>query len=82
MSVRCLDGVSPRLVLRDARGGRVGIDPHVLVRNPQLWFRPDEGARKAAADGSLRCGTTALGGLARRVDRETAHAVFRVSGLE
>ncbi|MFD8391654.1 hypothetical protein ACFV2N_21275 [Streptomyces sp. NPDC059680] len=82
VSVRCLDGVSPRLVLRDARGGRVGIDPHVLVRNPQLWFRLDEGARKAAADGSLRCGTTALGGLARRVDRETAHAVFRVSGLD
>ncbi|MGW7523207.1 hypothetical protein [Streptomyces sp. NPDC054783] len=82
VSVRCLDGVSPRLVLRDAMGGRVEIDPHVLVRNPQLWFRLDEGARKAAADGSLLCGTTALGSLARRVDRETAHAVFRVSGLE
>ena len=82
VSVRCLDGVSPRLLLRDALGGRVEIDPQVLVRNPRLWLRLDEGARKSAADGLLLCGTTALGSLARRVDRETARAVFRASGLE
>ncbi|MGI5451765.1 hypothetical protein ACQEWB_00990 [Streptomyces sp. CA-249302] len=82
VTVRCLDGVSQRLLLRDALGGRVEIDPEVLVRNPQLWSRLDEGARKAAADGSLLCGATALRHLALRVDRETARAVFRASGLE
>ncbi|MFI1168513.1 hypothetical protein ACH4UM_34280 [Streptomyces sp. NPDC020801] len=82
VSVRILDGISPRLLLRDALGGRVEIDPDVLVRNPQLWLRLDEGARQAAADGSLLCGTTALQRLARRVDRETARAVFKASGLE
>ncbi|WP_055495806.1 hypothetical protein [Streptomyces sp. TP-A0356] len=82
VSVRCLDGISQRLLLRDALGGRVEVDPEVLVRNPQLWFRLEEGARKAAADGSLLCGATALQRIARRVDRETARAVFEASGLE
>ncbi|MET9118966.1 hypothetical protein ABZX38_32900 [Streptomyces longwoodensis] len=82
VSVRCLEGASLRLLLRDALGGRVEIDPEILVRNPQLWFRLDEGARRAAADGSLVCGATALQRIARRVDRETARAVFRASGLE
>ncbi|MFF4060208.1 hypothetical protein ACFYZ8_31760 [Streptomyces sp. NPDC001668] len=82
VSVRRLDGVSQRLLLRDALGGRVEIDPEVLVRNPQLWFRLEAGARKAATDGTLLCGATALRHLSRRVDHETAHAVFRASGLE
>ncbi|WP_030617881.1 hypothetical protein [Streptomyces fulvoviolaceus] len=82
VSVRCLDGVSQRLVLRDAFGGRVEIDPEVLVRNPPLWFRLEAGAQKAAADGTLLCGATVLRLLSRRIDHETAHAVFKVSGLE
>ncbi|MET9788866.1 hypothetical protein [Streptomyces canus] len=82
VSVRCRDGVSQRLVLRDAFGCRVEIDPEVLVRNPPLWFRLEAGARKAAVGGTLLCGATALGRLSRRVDREAAHAVFEVSGLE
>lgn len=82
VSVRCLDGISQRLVLRDALGGRVEIDPEVLVHNPQLWVRLDAGARKAAAGGTLLCGATALSRLSRRIDNETAHAVFRASGLE
>ncbi|MEU9244214.1 hypothetical protein [Streptomyces sp. NPDC048385] len=82
VSVRCLDGVSQRLLLRDALGDRVEIDPEVLVRNPRLWARLDAGAREAAADGSLLCGTTALRRIALRVDEETAHAVFRASGLD
>ncbi|MFJ9909544.1 hypothetical protein ACIRVK_43190 [Streptomyces sp. NPDC101152] len=82
VSVRCLDGMSQRLLLRDALGGRVEIDPEVLVRNPQLWLRLDEGARKSADDGLLLCGATALRGISRRVDRETARAVFKASGLE
>ena len=82
VSVRCLDGVSQRLLLRDTLGGRVAINPEVLVRNPQLWFRVEAGARKAAAEGTLLCGATALRRLSRRIDRETSRAVFRASGLE
>ncbi len=82
VSVRCLDGVSPRLLLRDAFGGHVEIDPEVLVAHPPLWFRLDEGARKSAAGGTLLCGAPALQCIARRVDRETARAVFKVSGLD
>lgn len=82
VSVRYLTGVSQRLVLRDSLGGRVEIDPEVLVRNPPMWIRLDEGARKAVADGSLLCGATALGLVSRRVEHEAAEAVFRTSGLE
>ncbi|MYW19235.1 hypothetical protein GT039_27565 [Streptomyces sp. SID2955] len=82
VSVRCLEGVSARLVLRDTLGGRVEIDPEVLVRTPQLWLRLDEGARKATADGLLLCGQTALRRLSARMDHETARAVFKASGLE
>ncbi|WP_316758952.1 hypothetical protein [Streptomyces herbicida] len=34
VSVRCLDGVSQRLLLLDAFGAHVEIDPDVLVHNP------------------------------------------------
>ncbi|MFE9096940.1 hypothetical protein [Streptomyces sp. NPDC007264] len=82
VSVRCLDGISPRLLLRDAFGGRVELDPDVLVTDPQLWYRLDEGARKSAADGTLLYGATALRRISQRVDRETARAVFKASGLK
>lgn len=82
VSVRCLEGVSQRLVLRDAFGGRVEIDPKVLVDNPPLWYRLDEDARFSAARGALMCGETALRRVEVRIDRETAETVFRVSGLE
>jgi len=82
VSVRCLDGVSQRLLLRDAFGGRVEIDPDVLVTNPQLWYRLDKDARKSAVVGTLVCGETALRRVSERVDRDTAESVFRVSGLE
>ncbi|MGW0885104.1 hypothetical protein [Streptomyces sp. NPDC002671] len=81
VSVRCLGGVSQRLLLRDVFGTRVELDPEVLVRNPRLWHRLEEGARKSAADGLLLCGQTAVRRLSARVDRETAQAVFKVSGL-
>lgn len=82
VSVRYMDTIAQRLLLRDALGGRVEIDPEVLVRNPQLWYRLDQGARKAASDGLLLCGATALRRVSRRVDQETARAVFKASGLE
>ncbi|WP_030177615.1 hypothetical protein [Streptomyces sp. NRRL S-813] len=81
VSVRVTDGVSRRLVLRDAFGGRLEIDPRVLVDNPGLWYRFEEDARTSAASGRLRCGASALRDLAGQVDRETALTVFRISGL-
>ncbi|WP_043667975.1 hypothetical protein [Streptomyces xylophagus] len=82
VSVRCLDGVSQRLLLRDELGGRVEIDPEVLVNNPDLWHRISEDSRKSITSGSLTCGATALRRIAERVERETAETVFKVSGLE
>ncbi|MDT9701388.1 hypothetical protein [Streptomyces sp. P17] len=82
VSVRCLDGVAQRLVLRDAFGDRVEIDPGVLIDNPDLWLRLAEDARRSVRGGSLLCGTTALRRITERVDRETARAVFKVSGLD
>ena len=82
VSVRCLNGVGQRLVLRDTFGGRLEIDPRVLIANPPLWHRLDEDARVSATRGSLTCGTSALLRLSQRIDRETARTVFKVSGLE
>lgn len=82
VSVRWADGVAQRLVLHDADGGRVELDPGVLVANPALWRLLDADARACVAHGTLRCGTNALRQLADRIDRETARTVFRVSGLE
>lgn len=82
VSVRCLDGVGQRLVLRDTFGARVEIDPRVLIANPPLWHRLDEDARVSALRSTLMCGGTALRRVSERIDRETALTVFKVSGLE
>ncbi|ANP48537.1 hypothetical protein J2Z21_009211 [Streptomyces griseochromogenes] len=82
VSVRCLGGVSQRLLLRDAFGARVEMDPDTLVHNPELWHLLAESARKAEAGGLLLCGQTALHRLSARMERETALAVFKASGLE
>jgi hypothetical protein len=81
-AVRPLGGIAQRLVLRDALGNRVEVDPETLVRTPGLWYLLDEGARRSEAAGTLLCGTAALHRLARRLDREAALGVFRASGLE
>ncbi|MFB6712896.1 MULTISPECIES: hypothetical protein [unclassified Streptomyces] len=82
VSVHWSDGVSQRLVLRDADGRRVELDPQVLLDNPALWHRLDEDARGCVKRGTLRCGVTALRQLADRIDRRTARTVFTISGLE
>ncbi|MEU6218978.1 hypothetical protein ABZ845_15850 [Streptomyces sp. NPDC047022] len=82
VSVRCLEGVSQRLVLRDVSGARVELDPQVLVNNPDLWYRLCEDARRSEAEGTLLCGTTALRRVQDRVDRETVLTMFRMSGLD
>ncbi|MFD7261099.1 hypothetical protein [Streptomyces sp. NPDC059874] len=82
VSIRWFDGVSQRMILRDTDGNRVEIDPAVLIRNPDMWRRLDMDTRTSIECGTLLCGTTALRRLARRIDREAAHTVFKVSGLE
>ncbi|WP_246340818.1 hypothetical protein [Streptomyces lunaelactis] len=82
VAVRWSDGVAQRLVLRDMDGARVELDPRVLIANPQLWRLLDAGARVSLGRGTLLCGATALNQLSRRIDGETAEAVFKVSGLE
>ncbi|WP_405875009.1 hypothetical protein [Streptomyces sp. NBC_00005] len=81
VSVRCLDGITQRLVLRDVFGERVAIDPQLLVDNPDLWQRLHKDARRSLALGTLLCGATALDRVAERVERETAQTVFKVSDL-
>ncbi|MEV6398537.1 hypothetical protein AB0M39_27815 [Streptomyces sp. NPDC051907] len=81
VSVRWSDGVAQRLVLRDADGDRVEVDPRVFVANPALWHQLDTDVRGCLDRGALRCGATALRRLGARIERETARTVFKVSGL-
>ncbi|MET7512541.1 hypothetical protein ABZS88_03500 [Streptomyces sp. NPDC005480] len=81
-SVRHSDGVTPRLILRDALGGRVELDPKVLTDNPVVWHRLETGARRARASGLLRCGTPVVDRLAARIDGDAARAVFEASELD
>lgn len=81
VSVRRGEGVVPRLVLRDALGARVEVDPAVLVGNPVLWHRVETGAARALAGGLLVAGADVVRELGERVDREGARAVFETSGL-
>ncbi|MER8042881.1 hypothetical protein [Streptomyces sp. NPDC094032] len=81
VSVRWSNGVAQRLVLRDRYGNRAELDPGVLIANPPLWQLVDTAARTSQREGTLLCGGTALDQLQRRIDRETAETVFKVSGL-
>ncbi|UUN31464.1 hypothetical protein KK483_28045 [Streptomyces sp. FIT100] len=76
------DGVAQRLVLKDADGGAVAVEPRVLLSSPRLWYELSEGVRRSEAAGSLRRGCPELHRLAGRIDAETAQAVFRASGLD
>ncbi|MFF4186169.1 hypothetical protein ACFYZ9_23565 [Streptomyces sp. NPDC001691] len=82
VSVRWSGGVAQRLILRDADGNRVELDPKVLVANPPLWHILDGDARTSAQRGILCCGETALQQMAARIDKETARTVFKLSGLK
>ncbi len=80
--VRHVDGVAPRIVLRDVGGGRVELDPRVLRANPLLWHQLDTGARRALDRGLLREGAAVLEALRQRVDGEGAREILRASGVE
>ncbi|MBC9714746.1 hypothetical protein H9Y04_19515 [Streptomyces sp. TRM66268-LWL] len=82
VSVRWIDGVSQRLLLRDLYGKRVEVDPEVLTANPDLWALVAQGARTSGELGLLTCGDTALRQLSRRIDSDTAHLLFKISGMK
>jgi hypothetical protein len=81
IAVRQYSGASSHLVLRDAHGGRLELDPRVLMADPLLWHELDTGVRRSIERGTLRQGTEVLRRLGHRIDDETALAVLRESGL-
>jgi hypothetical protein len=72
--------LSACLVLRDVHGGRVELDPEVVVADPLLWHLLETGVHRSQERGSLRTGRRVLAGLGERVDGE-AGAILRASGL-
>ncbi|MFI1965169.1 hypothetical protein ACH429_13815 [Streptomyces pathocidini] len=79
--VRRVDGMAPRLVLRDASGNRVEFDPKVLGANPLIWHLLDTGVRRSRQSGLLRGGTDPLRALSEEIDGRGARSVFDASGL-
>ncbi len=75
------DGLEQRLVLTDVQGNRVEVDPRVLAANPPLWYRVGQDIDTSVSRGTLAEGLVPLRQLARLIDRETAHAVFKASAL-
>ncbi|MFE9016977.1 hypothetical protein ACFYNL_00085 [Streptomyces sp. NPDC007808] len=81
VTVRQYDGVSLHLVLRDAYGHRLELDPRVLLANPLLWHELDTGMRRSLERGTLREGAEVLRRIGHRIDDETARSVLRASRL-
>ncbi|NNN34259.1 hypothetical protein HLK59_28630 [Streptomyces sp. S3(2020)] len=75
------DGVSSRLVLRDAYGDRLELDPRVLAANPLIWHEFDTGVRRSVERGTLLQGGDVLDRLGHDIDDETVLAVLKASGL-
>ncbi|MFC9914995.1 hypothetical protein [Streptomyces sp. NPDC127197] len=73
---------APRLILRDADGGRVEVNPDVLAANPPLWRLVDAGIRASLKQGRLRRGESVLRQLSLQVEKDMALAIFKVSGLQ
>nr|WP_228718106.1 hypothetical protein [Kitasatospora acidiphila] len=81
VSVRTSGVVAVRLIMRDAYGGRLELDPRVLAANPLLWHRLDTDASHARRCGTLREGVDVLCELDERISGDQARAVFTRSGL-
>ncbi|MFG2731213.1 hypothetical protein [Streptomyces canus] len=79
--IRQYGDVAPHLVLWDAYGHRLELDPRVLAANPLIWHELDTGVRRSIERGTLRQGADVLQHLGHRIDDETAQAVLRASGL-
>ncbi|WP_427919063.1 hypothetical protein [Streptomyces sp. cg40] len=80
-AVRQYAGVSSHLVLRDAHGHRLELDPRILAANPLLWHELDTGVRRSLERGTLRLGADVMERLGHHIDVDTVQAVLRASGL-
>ncbi|MFF3849744.1 hypothetical protein [Streptomyces sp. NPDC002328] len=80
-AVRQYAGVSAQLVLCDAHGGRLELDPRVLVDNPLLWHELDTGVRRSLERGTLRQGADVLARLGHEIDDTITRAVLKASEL-
>ncbi|MCX4744140.1 hypothetical protein OG455_01195 [Kitasatospora sp. NBC_01287] len=81
VTVRRTGAIAVRLVLYDAHGGWVALDPRVLLANPLLWHRLDTAARRCERAGTLREGAQVLAELEERVAGARAREVLRRAGL-
>ncbi|MEU6377426.1 hypothetical protein [Streptomyces sp. NPDC046909] len=81
VSIRQYGDVASRLILRDAMGNRLELDPRTLLANPLLWHELDTGARHSLEQGTLHEGKDVLRRLTHEIDDEAALAVLRTSGL-
>lgn len=81
VAVRQHQGPGAHLLLYDAFGHRVQVDPRTLIANPLLWHLLEAGAHRSRERGVLRHGSQVLAHLGDAVDGPRARAVFRVSGM-
>ncbi|SEP85880.1 hypothetical protein SAMN04487983_100219 [Streptomyces sp. yr375] len=81
VAVRQYAGASAHLVLHDAYGQRLELDPRVLTGNPLLWHDLDTGARHSLAQGTLREGADVLEHLRHEIDDTITLAVLEASDL-
>ncbi|WP_328436824.1 hypothetical protein OG828_05640 [Streptomyces sp. NBC_00457] len=82
VTVRMSEGVSQRVILTDTSGGRLMLDPQVLIANPLLWHQLDQGVRRSVQQGTLRCGMPVLERLGRRIDGDACRGILRASGMD
>lgn len=80
-SIAWYDGVAQRLVLRDVDGNRLEVDPRVFAANPLLWHMFDQDVHVSLSLGTVGEGLAPLQRLTRLINRETAHTIFKVSGM-
>jgi hypothetical protein len=80
VSARFDGAVDRRVLLRDAFGARVAVDPAVLIANPFLWHQLDTGAHHSRAAGLLP-DRSALRELSEAIDIAGSRTLLSSSGL-
>jgi len=80
-SVVLYTGVTTRLLLRDADGCNLEVDPRVLISNPQLWYLLEQGIQASINCGALFESRQSLHRLSRLIDGESTRLICKISGL-
>lgn len=81
IAVRQYAGASAHLVLCDADGHRLELDPRVLTGDPLLWHELDTGVRRSLERGTLCEGAEVWERLGHEIDDTLARAILTASGL-